>query len=137
MQQNIICRANPVTFVDTHPEYSHQMVIKEPLKRLGIIAETTRYLHICSRPNLPSRFNNFGGNPLNLYEKLRLIAYVLVFLHASLAVFCLNAGFVHAQNTIQASASAQAQEKPQITLTPAEQVWLAQNHTVRVRVFYH
>jgi ABC-type amino acid transport substrate-binding protein len=63
-----------------------------------------------------------------------LTAYVLVFLHASLAAFFLNAGFAHAQHTIQASESVQKQEKPQISLTSAERAWLAQNHTVRVRV---
>jgi PAS domain S-box-containing protein len=62
-----------------------------------------------------------------------LIAYVLVFLYASFAVFCLNAGFAHAQNTSQVSESAQKQNKPQISLTSAERAWLAQNHTVRVR----
>ena len=120
MQQNIIYQSNSATSVDTLPEYSHQVVTKKPLKRLSISAEATRYSHIRSRPSLPRRFNNFGGNTLNLHEKLRLIAYVLVFLYASLAAICLNAGFAHAQNTTQVSESAQEQEKPQISLTPAE-----------------
>lgn len=95
--------------------------------------ETTRYPHIRSRPSLPCRFINIGGNTLHLHRKLRLIAYVLFFVHAFFAVFFLNAGFTHAQNTAQVSESAQEQEKPQISLTPAERAWLAQNHTVRVR----
>ena len=86
-----------------------------------------------SRPSLPCWFINTGGNTLHLHGKLRLIAYVLVFLHASFAVLFLNAGFAHAQNTSQVSESSQKQEKPQISLTPAERAWLAQNHTVRVR----
>ena len=73
-----------------------------------------------SRPGLPSRFNNFGGNTLHLHRKLSLIAFVLVFLHASLAVFFLYAGLAHAQNTTPVSESAQKQEKPQLSLTPAE-----------------
>lgn len=60
--------------------------------------ETTSYPHIRSRPSLPCRFINIGGNALHLHGKLRLIAYVLVFLHASFAVFFLNAGSAHAQN---------------------------------------
>jgi hypothetical protein len=56
----------------------------------------------------------YQGNSVISIEtirKLRLIAYVLVFLHASFAVFFLNGGFAHAQNTIQVSESAQEQEK--------------------------
>ena len=60
--------------------------------------ETTRHPDIRSRPSLPCRFINIGGNVLHLHGKLRLIAYVLVFLHASFAVFFLNAGSAHAQN---------------------------------------
>ena len=120
MQQNIICRANSATSVETLPEYSHPVVIKKPLKRLSIPAETTRYPHMRSRPGLPGRFINIGCNTLYLHGKLRLIAYALVFLHASFAAFFLNAGFAHAQNTIQVSESAQEPEKPQISLTPAE-----------------
>lgn len=60
--------------------------------------ETTSYPHIRSRPSLPCRFINIGGPTLHLHGKLRLIAYVLVFLHASFAVFFLNAGSAHAQN---------------------------------------
>jgi ABC-type amino acid transport substrate-binding protein len=133
MQQNIIYQGNSLISVETLPEYSQPVVIKKPLKRLSMAKETTRYPHICSRPNLPRRFINIGGNTLHLHRKLRLIAYVLVFLHASFAVFFLNADSAHAQNTAQVSESAQEQEKPQISLTPAERAWLAQNHTVRVR----
>ncbi len=68
-----------------------------------------------------------------MHKNLRLTAYVLVFLHAFFAAFFVNAGFTHDQNTSHVSESAQKQEKPQISLTPAERAWLAQNHTVRVR----
>jgi PAS domain S-box-containing protein len=71
---------------------------------------------------------------IRLHGKLRLIAYVLLFLQASFAVFFVSAGFAQDQNTSQVSESAQNQEKSQISLTPAERVWLAQNHTVRVRL---
>lgn len=54
-----------------------------------------------------------------------MTAYILVFLHASLAAFRLNVGFAHAQNIIQVSESAQAQKKPKIPLAPAEQARLA------------
>jgi hypothetical protein len=85
----------------------------------------------------PINILHFTANKQNIiyHGKLRLIAYVLVFLHAFLAVFLLNANFALAQNTIQVSESAQKPEKPQISLTPAERAWLAQNHTVWVRVF--
>jgi hypothetical protein len=59
-------------------------------------AETTRHPHMRSRASLPCRIMNVGGNTLHLHGKLR--AYVLVFLHASFAVFCLDGGFAHAQN---------------------------------------
>ena len=133
VHQNIVYQGNSAISVETLPEFSLPVVIKKPLKRLSMAEETTRYPHICSRPSLPCRFINIGGNTLHLHGKLRLIAYVLVFLHASFAVLFLNAGFTHAQKTSQVSESAQKQEKPQISLTPAERAWLAQNHTVRVR----
>ena len=98
MQQNIIYQGNSVISVETLPEYSHPVAIKIPLKRLCSAKETTIYPNICSRPSLPCRFINIGGNTLHLHQKLRLIAYVLVFLHASFAVFCLNVGSAHAQN---------------------------------------
>jgi len=97
----------------------------------------TRYPHIRSGPSLSRRFNNNGGNTLLPHGKLRLTAYILVFLLASLAAFRLNVGFAHAQNIIQVSESAQAQKKPKIPLATAEQARLTQNHTVRVRVFYY
>ena len=132
-KQGVIYRGNSIISIQKVEEYPHPVVIKKPLKRLSSAKETTRYPHICFRPSLPYRFINIGGNTLHLHRKLRLIAYVLVFLHASFAAFFLNAGFAHAQNTAQVSESAQEQEKPQISLTPAEQAWLAQDHTVRVR----
>ena len=78
----------------------------------------TRYPHIRSGPSLSSRFNNSGGNTLLPHGKLRLTAYILVFLHASLAAFRLNVGFAHAQNIIQVSESAQAQKSLKYLLRP-------------------
>jgi hypothetical protein len=120
LQQNIIYRGNSVISVETQSNCSQPMVNKNHLKRPCRAKETACHLHICSRLRLSCRFNNIGGDTQHLYRKLRLIAYVLVFLHASLAAFFLNTGFAQTQNTSQVLEPAQKQEKLQFSFTPEE-----------------